>query len=98
MQITGYATVERVGIEREQLIDAAGSLNRSDHFIVAGPGTTQYALFGAVPAIALPAEPKADFVDPGSHIEALSLALPQVEQVLCIGWRGADRDVFGDRS
>jgi hypothetical protein len=93
MQVTDNATVEGVGIQREQLIDAAGTLKRSDQFIVAGPGTTQYALFGAVPAIAVPAEPKADFVCPADHIVALSLALPQVEQVLCIGWRGADRNL-----
>ena len=81
------------GLLNEQLIDAASTLKRSGQFIVAGPGTTQYALFGVVPAIAIPAEPKAQFVCPKDHLTALTRALPHVDNVLCIGWRGADRSL-----
>lgn len=94
MQVTDYITEEGVGIQREQLIEAAAGLTRTEKFIVAGPGTTQYALYGAVPAIAVPAEPKAAFVCPIDHIRALTLALPQVDHILCVGWRGADRNLI----
>jgi hypothetical protein len=94
MQLTDHATVEGEGVTREQLIEAAGSLQRRDAFIVAGPGTVQYALNGVVPAIAIPAEPKAGFVCPAAHVRALTELLPRVERVLCVGWRGADRSLL----
>ncbi len=93
MQLTDYRTVEGIGIAREQLIDAAGTLVREPSFIVAGPGTDQFALVGVVPGIAIPAEPKADFVCPPEHATALAHALRQVDHILCIGWRGADRNL-----
>jgi len=93
MEVTDYATVEGVGIGREQLLDAAETLKCTGEFIIAGPGTTQYALYGAVPAIAVPAEPKAEFVCPADHIKALTADLPRVDRILCVGWRGADRNL-----
>lgn len=84
MQVPDLVTVEGVGVTRAQLINAAGSLERRDEFIVAGPGTAQHALNGVVPAIAIPAEPKAGFVGPGSHIRALTELLPEVYRILCI--------------
>ncbi|MDP9223421.1 MAG: SIR2 family protein, partial [Actinomycetota bacterium] len=94
MQATNLTTVEGVGVTRDQLIDLAGSLERRDEFIVAGPGTTQYALNGVVPAIAIPAAPKTGFACPTAHINALTDLLPDVERVLCIGWRGVDRSLL----
>ena len=94
MQVTDLVTQEGAGVTRERLIEEAASLKRRDEFIVAGPGTTQYALNGVVPAIAIPAEPKAMFACPVAHITALKGFLPEIERVLCIGWRGADRSLL----
>jgi hypothetical protein len=94
LQVTDYQVPEGTGLAAWKLIEAAAELVRTDNFIVAGPGTTQYGLSGAVPAIAVPAEPKAGFVCPSLHLQALERALSDVEHILCIGWRGADRNLL----
>ncbi len=91
-QVTGYAGGEG-DIAKWRLIDAAADLVRTDEFIVGGPGTIQYGPFAVVPAIAVPAEPKAAFVCPQQHLEALKQALPKVDHILCVGWRGVDRNL-----
>jgi hypothetical protein len=42
------------------------------------------------PAIAIPVESKLDFECPSEHIQELKKHLPQISQLLVIGWRAAD--------
>lgn len=91
MQQTDIETVEGVGLGIEDLLDAAHRLKRLDNFVMGGPGSYQYDLRGVVPAIAIPAEPKAEFVAPQTHLDFLIQALPSTRGILSIGWRGADR-------
>lgn len=91
MQLTDVTTVEGQGLGIEDLLARAATMKRLDRFIVAGPGTYQYDLNGVVPAIAVPAEPKAQFAAPDAHMKLLAADLPEVQSVLAIGWRGADK-------
>ena len=47
---------------------------------------------GAVfPAIAIPVETKVDYECPDEHLEALRAAIPEVDKLLVIGWRAAEK-------
>jgi hypothetical protein len=54
-----------------------------------------------VPALAIPTQTKAHFQCPPSDVEALENALPNVDRVLVIGWRGGEQqflDLWSDRT
>lgn len=42
------------------------------------------------PAIALPLESKQEFMCPPEHLEALTTAIPEIDRILMIGWRGTE--------
>jgi hypothetical protein len=46
-----------------------------------------------VPAIAIPAEPKSEFICPKEHVEILEEHIPQFTKVLLIGWKGVEEHV-----
>jgi hypothetical protein len=43
------------------------------------------------PAIAIPVETKVDYECPDEHLEALRAAIPEVDKLLLIGWRAAEK-------
>ncbi len=43
------------------------------------------------PALALPVVSKSEFVCPQPHLERLKQMIPNVERILVIGWRGAEK-------
>ena len=44
-----------------------------------------------VPALALPVEPKSEFVCPDEHVRRLVEGLPRVTKVLIVGWKAAEK-------
>jgi hypothetical protein len=50
----------------------------------------KWATAGLFPAIAIPVTSKMSFECPDSHSQALSEALPKVNRILTVGWRGTE--------
>ena len=46
-----------------------------------------------VPAIAIPVEPKSDFVCPREHIDAIAGDLSRITKVAIVGWKGSEESV-----
>jgi hypothetical protein len=76
----------------KQLIDDAESLMPSRHFVlVENVHTHAFAERGLYPAIAIPLESKTDYECPSDHISDLTQMLHDVDRVIIIGWRAADK-------
>ena len=88
----------------EKLIDPATDLGDGKYELVVHeysdttniltkPGTNPLHAYSFDPAIALPVIEKGNFVCPSSHIDFLKTELPNVDRVVIIGWRGADKSL-----
>jgi hypothetical protein len=46
-----------------------------------------------VPALAIPVEPKSEFVCPKEHTDAIASDLSRISKVVMVGWRGSEEHV-----
>jgi hypothetical protein len=76
--------------EANQLIDRAGSYQRTGRYAMAGQDLNGWGPLR--PAIAVPMATKTgdDFACPRSHIQALETMVPHVSRLVVVGWRGAE--------
>jgi len=83
----------RVWAVADELIERVSEVVISNSYRILPPGHP----FGdnsrglGFPAIAIPVEDKRTFECPEEHLAALRAALPKIEKILIIGWRGFDR-------
>ena len=78
-----------------RMIKRAPALQLSDRYrrsveLWITPRTPDGLASQAVPAIAIPTESKLDFECPKAHLDALVNALPTVNRLLVIGWKGTE--------
>lgn len=75
----------------EQVINAGSKLKLSDDYFLCGDRPV-HRCDGrpSAPAIAIPLVRKQDFELPPTHLRALKSLLPEVDEVLVVGWKGAD--------
>ncbi len=73
-----------------QLINQIDQLNITQNYVIIAhhpPEKSGHPLF---PAIAIPVEKKSTYECPDDHIKALNDCLPQINNLLVIGWRAAE--------
>lgn len=79
-------------ISVREMIDAAGrgELRVSPHFRrIDNPGDLN-STGDVYPALAIPVVSKSGFECPSEHVDVLNKALPHVDRVLVVGWRGTE--------
>ncbi len=77
-----------------RIIELAPELKVSSRYRLVGTDEWPVGKAGSIvlfPALAIPLETKRDFECPQEHLDALQACLPQVTELLVIGWRAADR-------
>jgi hypothetical protein len=73
------------------VIDRAADVVESDVFRI-NSGSFVFEEAQLVPALAVPTETKSTFQCPTEHVAAIEAALPMIDRVLVVGWRGGEHD------
>lgn len=91
--LTALGHFDSEGSLRTRVIEAATSEDLKLGPLVIGKWPFQRDDEGRalVPALALPVEPKSEFVCPDEHVRRLVEGLPRVTKVLMVGWKAAEK-------
>lgn len=71
-----------------ELIEFAPKLHLSSRFRVVNSQPPTYPEVLVFPALAIPLENKNEFECPSEHLDAFKSAIPKIDKIITIGWRG----------